>query len=441
MFWFLILFPLLIYPWGYDPYYTLPKVGYLQVFVLMSWLYIIIKRKYKNLALTKSEFKIEAIIICFISLICLSTLFSVDPQTALYGTKNRYEGLLTLFSYCSVLLFSYRFIGTERLHKAMVGLGLISVVVSGYGILQFFSIDLLPRNSGKMVYDRSYSFFDNPNFFGSYLVLLIMVTVTLYLTSKKHMHTTGYLVIIWINFLALIYSGTRSGWVGMLCGILLFSLLGILKRNHLWKKWGILLITLAITILVVNVNEKGRLTDRASTVFSDSYNILTNQSTGREGSNRFFIWEKSMPLLKENFWLGSGPDTFALVFPEDEEKKQMFGDVIVDKAHNEYLQMGVTIGFPGLLTYLFLIVFVLRKSLQAIRDADEKDKLVIIGLLSTIAGYLVQAFFNISVAPVAPIFWAILGITLAKSEQQINKPKGDTINIDPLASENRNISA
>ncbi|MEH6908539.1 O-antigen ligase family protein, partial [Neobacillus drentensis] len=119
---------------------------------------------------------------------------------------------------------------------------------------------------------------------------------------------------------------------------------------------------------------------------------------------------------------GSGPDTLEYVFPaKKEELEKYFGtpNIIVDKAHNEYLQIAITLGVPALLTYLFLLFVILKRAFQAEIIAAENEKILLTGLISSIVGYLIQAFFNISVVTVAPLFWSLLGITLAKSESYL----------------------
>ncbi|MGG1400380.1 O-antigen ligase family protein [Bacillus salipaludis] len=426
----------MIYPWGYDPYYTLPKVVYLDIFVLATWLYIILKRKYRTLNLTKSYLKAEFIILLFLSLIVISTMFSVDLKTSLYGTKNRYAGALSIFCYCSVFLFSYRFMDSKKLEKIIPGMAIVSIPVSIYGILQHYSLDFLPRNSGKMGELRSYSFFDNPNFFGSYLVLILLLTITLYINANSKKMVTFYFSILCIAFVALIFSGTRSGWVGVFCGMLFLTVFVILKRKFLWKKWAIIVLTFGFIFFTLNMIEKGNFLNRISSGVTDSYNIVTDQSTGMEGSSRLYIWKKALPLVKTYFWIGSGPDTFAKVFPyNQEEYLKYFGDpnVTVDKAHNVYLQMAITVGVPALIVYFSIIVFVLRQAFRAIKQAVGKEKIYIYGLVSTILGYLVQAFFNISVVPVAPLFRAVLGITLAKSSVYLKSKSSNTENFNQSA--------
>lgn len=422
MFWFILLFPLLIYPWGYDPYYTIPKTAYLQLFVLGTWLYIIIKKRYRSFSLHTPNFKIEYIIILFLCLVCLSTLLSVNIKTSLYGTKDRYEGTLTLFAYCSILLFSYRLIDLKKLGKVLPGMAIVSIVVSSYGILQHYLLDFLPRNSSRINYNRSYAFFDNPNFFGSYLVLIMLLVMALYLTGKNIKITIIYFLIVNLNLVALVFSGTRSGWIGVFCGMVFVTVFVVYKRRNLWLKWAGLITAFGLIIFVINQAENEAYSSRANVIVTDSYKIISNQSTGQEGSSRFLIWKKALPLVKDNFWFGSGPETLQYIFPETPEYKGQ----IVDKAHNEYLHMAITLGVLAMLTYLLLVAFILRRAFQAVRKADEKEKIILYGLISAIGGYLVQAFFNISVVPVAPFFWAILGITLAKSRIILNNELAHT---------------
>lgn len=416
MYWFIVLFPLMIYPWGLDPSYADPKLLYLKLFVLCYWINILVSRKFRVVYHPIPNLTVEIIIFTYLCLVSLSTLFSIDKFTSFYGASQRYEGLLSICLFASVFLFSYRFFDIKKLEKIFLGIALVSWIASIYGILQHYLLDFLPRGFENINSQRSYSFFDNANFFGSYLVLIIMLSITLYLTSKNKKIVFISFLTISFAFISLIFSGTRSGWVGVFCGILFVTFYIIYKRKYLWKKWILVLLTLGVILIGINISEKDQYYDRIGSVVSDTYKIASNQSSGQEGSFRIFIWKKSLPLVKSNFWLGSGPDTFQYVFPNDIEKKNFFGDIIVDKAHNEYLQIAITMGVPALIAYIMLIAVVLRRAFLATKFADNKEKVLLYGMISAIIGYLIQAFFNICVIPVAPLFWSILGLTLAKSE-------------------------
>ena len=77
----------------------------------------------------------------------------------------------------------------------------------------------------------------------------------------------------------------------------------------------------------------------------------------------------------------------------------------IDKAHNEYLHIAVTMGIPALLFYLAFIGMIVIKGIK--RSSKHK---VIAMYTIVIISYLVQAFFNISTIGIAPIFWFILGL-------------------------------
>lgn len=78
---------------------------------------------------------------------------------------------------------------------------------------------------------------------------------------------------------------------------------------------------------------------------------------------------------------------------------------IPDKAHNEYLNIAVTLGIPALIVYMIFLIAIVLPNLKYI--FKRKDIFII---LSIIGSYLVQAFFNISTIGIAPIFWLCLGI-------------------------------
>lgn len=430
MYWFIILFPLLIYPWGFDPYYTSTKTGYLYAFVLGAWLYLLYKRNYKTLKPDKADSTVAIVLLVFLTLIEISTAFSPNKYTSVYGLIDRKEGLISYFCYFSVFLFSYRLIDKEKLNKVITGIAFVSMIVSIYGILQHYQLDFLPRNSAMRNYSGTYTFFDNPNFFGSYLVLVLLITIPIYLNATTKKYQTLYFFTLCLNFVALIFSNTRSGYVGVFIGLVFLTLFVVIKRKHLWKKWITLAISMIVLLFLINITEQGHYAKRINSVVTESYHVATNQSTGHEGSSRFFIWQKSLPLVKEYFWIGSGPDSFEFVFPNDKEKQDFLGDLVVDKAHNEYLQIAITLGVPALLTYLLFLFFILKRAFKAVKFAEGNEKIIIYGLIATIMGYVVQAFFNISTVPVAPIFWSILGMTLAKSTNVINHAKNQNVEMN-----------
>ena len=137
----------------------------------------------------------------------------------------------------------------------------------------------------------------------------------------------------------------------------------------------------------------------------------------RFASNRGYIWSRALPLALSNFLLGSGPDTFAVAFPQHDilGKVQSFGDpyMLVDKAHNFYIQTGVTTGLFSLAALLFIFIRYIAgclKSLLSRKMRDLPQFALLLGLFAGICGYLVCSMSTDSTVSVAPLFWAALGM-------------------------------
>lgn len=137
----------------------------------------------------------------------------------------------------------------------------------------------------------------------------------------------------------------------------------------------------------------------------------------RLGSSRGYIWSRSLPLLKNTIILGYGPDTFAIAFPQHDIFGKMYayyGDMwqLVDKPHNQYLQIAINTGVVSLLAFLFLVGFYLVKSFRLYVSNPFEDFLsqAGVGVFVAIIGYLGAAVFNDSVVSVAPVFWCLLGL-------------------------------
>lgn len=137
------------------------------------------------------------------------------------------------------------------------------------------------------------------------------------------------------------------------------------------------------------------------------------------GSARGYIWSRSLPLLKETWLIGKGPDTFPLVFPQNDILAKWWAyntpNMIIDKPHNLYLQFAINNGGLALIAFLVLIgtYIVNCFKLYAFRGYYENKEIIGMATFLAVVGYLGAGFFNDSVVSVAPIFWVLLGVGMA----------------------------
>lgn len=136
------------------------------------------------------------------------------------------------------------------------------------------------------------------------------------------------------------------------------------------------------------------------------------------GDKRGYIWSRTFPLLKKYIVLGSGPDTFTEVFPNDDyvgKNNMNYYQSIVTKPHNMYLQIWVQTGLVSLLGFLgvFFIYFVRSIRLYFKRPLNSLLEKTGVTVLISISGYMVTGLANDSTVSVAPVFWGMLGLGMA----------------------------
>lgn len=132
-------------------------------------------------------------------------------------------------------------------------------------------------------------------------------------------------------------------------------------------------------------------------------------------SRRGYIWSRTIPLLKENIFVGSGPDTYTIEFPQDDYiglENYGYKGSIVTKPHNMYLQIGVQTGVISLIAFL---VFYIMYFVQSIRiyikgKFDAYASQLGVGIFLASIGYMIAGITNDSTITVAPIFWVLMGV-------------------------------
>lgn len=150
--------------------------------------------------------------------------------------------------------------------------------------------------------------------------------------------------------------------------------------------------------------------------------IGTAPSIGFKGherifTNRGYIWSRTLPLLKDHLFLGSGPDTFLLEFPQYDflNKSRYLGNELVSKPHNIYLQIAVQTGCVSALCFLmfYMLYFIESIRLYWKHGSDSGLSRTGAALCAATAGYMVIGMTTDSTITVAPLFWSMMGIGLA----------------------------
>lgn len=130
------------------------------------------------------------------------------------------------------------------------------------------------------------------------------------------------------------------------------------------------------------------------------------------------IWSKTIPMLKDSIIFGTGADTFAVTFPQDDYVTKIYDGVSTSvdvKPHCLYLQIATQSGVLALIAFLVLYGWYFATSFQLYRKSSFQDGMEVVGaglFLATFT-YMIVSFLNDSTVAVAPIFWIMMGMGLA----------------------------
>ena len=142
---------------------------------------------------------------------------------------------------------------------------------------------------------------------------------------------------------------------------------------------------------------------------------------GLEGfmSGRGYIWSRTIPILKTYFVKGSGADNYPIAFPQDDFIAKlninMDASMVIDKPHNQYLQLATNTGVLSLLSLLVIWGTYITSSLRLYSRIkfDSLNAFVGASCLDSIIGYLIAGIFNDHIVSVAPLFWIIFGLGIS----------------------------
>lgn len=398
------------------PFYYYEILYFLIPLEIVIYVYKIIKKEIKLNYY-------DIIVFLILILLMIVTNNSIDIDTSIWGAYKRNEGFLSVLCYYLLFLNS-KSLDEKQINiviKVFFGVGIIQFV---YCLLQvFFRFPGLQLFSLNGVNYMAMGFQGNPNFLGSYCIMLLGLALMLYLVKGER----KYFVLSIIFFINLILAQSTGPFFAFI--ILFIFMIVFMKIKGIidWKKVGVVCASFILTFIIVSNGVelycKKVFNDNivsSYTIKGDILNTLNlfgvskgnneeNITIEDYGSGRITIWKNALKVVPKYFWLGSGIDTFGYVYQKD-------SNVYYDKAHNEYLQILVTEGIFTLISYLSLLL------LLFIDGVKSNNKLIWV-LMMAFIGYALQAFLNISVNTVAPTFYIIMGMMAGLISQEKVKEK------------------
>ncbi len=341
----------------------------------------------------------------FGGLVVLQWLFGLSVYP--YLTKLE---LLKLCAYFLLFFLAVQvFRTTEEVRPFLWFLLVFGFAVALFGIIQYFSFN------GKLYWLRELRYggsvfgpYVNHNHFAGLMELIVPLGLALLLlraVPRDRLQLIGLFTIISIG--ALFLSASRGGLLTFLCQLCLLGFLVWVRRagrKSLALATAIILLAGAfVTWLGV-----GQTFERFSQLWAEdiSHNI------------RMLMFKDSWQIFLDHPWAGTGAGTLITVYPQYASSDH---GMVVDHAHNDYLEMLAETGLVGALCSLAFIVLLFRSALANLQlDKNCFLQAVRAGTLVACSGLLLHSLvdFNFHIPSNALLFFLLASLATSRIEQQ-----------------------
>jgi O-antigen ligase len=409
--------PLAFNPWGYSGF-ELPKVVLLRALVLLMGLAALVRaiEAWGKPGRTPRHWRTIPLlwpVLLFGLALVLATAFSVSPRASLWGSYERQQGLLALVAYLALFLLTAANLHTRaQVERLWAGLVWASVPVVAYGFVQAAGLDPLGWHTDAA--SPVLSTFGRANFLGSYLVLVIPLTVGRALLARRRW---PYLFLLAGQLACLALAQARGAWVGLgvavVTGLLAWA---VATRDRRPTLAALGLAALAVGFVTLLNLPGGPLASLTRLPGLDRLAALARTDAGSTAA-RLTTWRATLPLIGARPWLGYGPETMRTVFARVFPPQLVYYEgrhVTVDRAHNLWLDLGMSAGLAGVVAFAMLLVGFGRLAWRGLRGAsDRRGRVAWVALVAAIAGHLADLQFGFDLTASATVFWLALALGTA----------------------------
>ena len=286
----------------------------------------------------------------------------------------------------------------ERIWTAVtVLLPVIAMILVGVGDYQVHALNLPPD-----------TVFLDVNIQAAFLNLIVLPVAGFFLGafpvngSKGSKRAVVLGVIFTILAHGVMLTKGRGGMISFFFGIAMLAFLGY---RHVPRRALATLLTLtAIAFVTANLSWSGGLLERFGSM-SDWHNDWHSVSP-----ERLLIWRQSLVLLEQSPFWGLGLGLYTLYWPPYRDPLDQSAGYFV---HNDYLQIWIEAGLPGLLLFLGVLgaVIVMLARMVRCHNAPLGRRFEVYGLAAGVGAISLHSLvqYNFYVVPILIVFGLYLG--------------------------------
>lgn len=446
------VFPLTINPFafnmGIDKAVFFPKGFTLVVTCLLGLASLFLsypKIKFKDLPLVfwKAPLALKFLVLLFFWLL-LCGFFIVDIPLALTLLGNEYalDGLWVRALWCLLAILAASILQLKRVSTKQAFFMLIigGAGVTTISVLQAHSLNPLAWFTGDLTYPP-HSTLGHLDFLGAY-ASLILICVTIFALRSNRTPWWQWLSLV-TSAAVLVISSNRAAFIAFWV-LWLISL--VIALAYPIRKKALILTAIILASMGIVYYSQYKL---ALQYFQPPVQETLQAAAGKDSSlnDRFIFWQVALEIIADHPLLGIGPSGFATAFwlyapqhfqdkvilqalPPNTQKDSLEIDpagkhlpelyytnqngdlgmvtVVLDEAHNYFLDFALACGLIGLFLFLGVLVsgfWVMYKNLSTI------SLVVIVGIMS----YGIFGLVWFPALFIEPIVWGLLGLGIGEA--------------------------
>lgn len=345
-----------------------PPLGYLSALGALILFIMSDKMSYLMASIARNK-----PLLLFIISILLSVLFSNVIISSLV-----FLVLVALqFAYYAMLMW---YLENKGLKSLFHTLNLMAITVSVIGLFQFLTGRLeinkhwVGYSQSLLSLSRVYSTLYNPNALAAYLVINICFILSWIIYIGKEPLKQVSLIVCSICLL-LTYS--RGAFISLLFSLIIIY---IMKREKRVLFYGAIMI---IFFIILN-NGTGYERVNIAKIYTDSSSMY-----------RLEIWRTSFEIFLRNPFFGNGIGT--LWYSLSDVSTKLWG--VVYHAHNIFLHFAAEIGILGLLSFMYMVFWLLVNSRKIIKDNryDSLKKFTALGAIGCSVAIIVHGLIDAAI--------------------------------------------
>ena len=366
----------------------------------------------------------------FIIILLIADIFGVDREKSMWSNFERMEGFvghIHFFAYFFVLTVMIRTLAEwQKMWKYFIAADIL-VLIYAYGQLlgakglfvanhfPVFSSWFSSRFGIHMSENRLDATIGNSAYFAVFCLMYVFILGLLWSQSKEPKKQWFFPLMILLNIIGLLYSGTRGTMIGLMVGG--FTTLGVMAWKEHGKMRKIFVVSLSIFVVLVSAIFIFKNTSmvKGSPMLARIASISPNDITG---ASRLSMWKISYAAWKERPVLGYGQDNFSYIFARKFIPEKMCNlEPWYDRSHDVFFDWLVAAGALGLISYLSLygvtLWFMWKKKDHAM---PLSEKAILTGMM---AGYFVHNIFVFDNLTSYILFFAFLAYITVRTREEL----------------------